>query len=251
MNFAIGRFRGPKGRVLAADALVNKRAPADALRTMLRSSPTTFPTNQPPSSCASRWPSHDFGRAIWVATASSVDPDRRAPVMTARTPDLPARRPRRLRSRRRVHGYVPFSVLPAPANGRIEPKHSGIIIRVSEVSPSSGIRSACKSALFRCSMTGGIIPPAAAPDSGILHRCAMLCRAIDTPATDPRRGFHPNSHSSSASVATCPRGSPRSYASALAFSASNSSCVSAPASSSSLALAISAADPPPPAVSRT
>ena len=45
--------------------------------------------------------------------------------------------------------------------------------------------------------------------------------------------------------------SPRSYASALAFSASNSSCVSVPASSSSFAFAISAADPPPPAVSRT
>ncbi len=43
---------------------------------------------------------------------------------------------------------------------------------------------------------------------------------------------------------------PRSYASALAFSASNSSCVIAPESSSSLAFAISAADPPP-AVSRT
>ena len=40
------------------------------------------------------------------------------------------------------------------------------------------------------------------------------------------------------------------YASALAFSVSNSSCVIAPASSSSLAFAISAADPPP-AVSRT
>jgi hypothetical protein len=44
--------------------------------------------------------------------------------------------------------------------------------------------------------------------------------------------------------------SPRSYASALAFSASNSACVIAPESSSSLAFAISAADPPP-AVSRT
>jgi hypothetical protein len=45
--------------------------------------------------------------------------------------------------------------------------------------------------------------------------------------------------------------SPRRYASAFAFSASNSCCVSAPASSSSSAFAISAADPPPPAVSRT
>jgi hypothetical protein len=44
--------------------------------------------------------------------------------------------------------------------------------------------------------------------------------------------------------------SPRSYASAFAFSASNSCCVIAPASSSSLAFAISPADPPP-AVSRT
>jgi hypothetical protein len=44
--------------------------------------------------------------------------------------------------------------------------------------------------------------------------------------------------------------SARSYASAFAFSASNSSCVIAPESSSSLAFAISAADPPP-AVSRT
>jgi hypothetical protein len=43
---------------------------------------------------------------------------------------------------------------------------------------------------------------------------------------------------------------PRSYASALAFSAWNSSCVIAPESSSSLAFAISLADPPP-AVSRT
>jgi hypothetical protein len=43
---------------------------------------------------------------------------------------------------------------------------------------------------------------------------------------------------------------PRSYASAFAFSASNSCCVIAPASSSSLAFAISPADPPP-AASRT
>lgn len=74
--------------------------------------------------------------------------------------------------------------------------------------------------------------------------------AREEPATCDRRPMSCSSQCSTASAAIARLVSPRSYASAFAFSASNSSCVIAPESTSSLAFAISAADPPP-AVSRT
>ena len=78
---------------------------------------------------------------------------------------------------------------------------------------------------------------------------ASVRRAIPIAATGPNRRASSSSSCARPSAASG-RPSVASYASALAFSLSNSSCVIAPESSSSLAFAISAADPPP-VVSRT